>query len=245
MPRVGTDVVHTAASDHRVPRRPGPAAEQPAPRLAAGESPFVHFHRDLAGPGRAEVERDLWVGVMTMSASNPSPLRPRLAASALQVLDRAVESAPDDVPAWEARGLALRFLGRAAEALTAFDGALARAPGREVSLSEAALVAQQAGRLEDAVGYWRRAVAVNPRRAHFHRRLAEALADRGARDEALAECGRALAINPADTDARLIQVACLLEIGRRAEARAAFAALLALNPPRADELRRWFQKQDR
>ena len=30
-----------------------------------GESPFLSVPRDLAGPPRAEVERDLWVGAMT------------------------------------------------------------------------------------------------------------------------------------------------------------------------------------
>jgi Flp pilus assembly protein TadD len=246
MPRAGTDIVHTAASDHRVPRRPGRDAERPpAPRPGPGEPPLVHFHRDLPGPGRAEVERDLWVGLMTLAASGPAPLRRPLGDAALPALERATGAAPDDVPSWEAMGLALRFLGRDADALAAFDGALARAPGREVSLSEAGLVAQHAGRLDDAVHYWRRAVAVNPRRAHFHRRLAEALSDRGEKEGALAECRRALELNPADTDARLIQVACLLETGRRAEARAAFEALMALGPPRKDELRRWFQKLDR
>jgi Flp pilus assembly protein TadD len=246
MPRVGTDIAHTAASDHRVPRRPGRDAERPpAPRLAPDEAPFVHFHRDLAGPGRAEVERDLWVGVMALAAKGPSAARPRLAGAALPVLRRATEQAPDDVAAWEALGLALRYLNRHAEALGAFEAALARAPGREISLAEAAFAAARSKRPEEAVRYWRRAIAVNPGRAHFHRHLAEALSDRGDNEGALAECRRALELNPADTDARLIQVACLLQTGRRAEARAAFAALLALNPPRKDELRGWFQKQDR
>jgi tetratricopeptide (TPR) repeat protein len=246
MPRVGTDIAHTAASDHRVPRRPGRAAEPPAaPRLAPGEPPLVHFHRDLAGPPRAEVERDLWVGAMTTAGSSPPPVRRQLAAAALPALERATKAVPDDVPAWEARGLALTFLGRDPEALPAFNAALAHAAGREVSLSEAGLIALRAGWSEDAVGYWRRAVAVNPRRAHFHRRLAEALSDRGQWEEALAECRRALGLNPADSDARLIQVACLLGAGRRAEARAAFEDLMALDPPRKDELRGWFQKQDR
>jgi predicted CXXCH cytochrome family protein len=245
MPRVGTDVAHTAATDHRVPRRPAPAREQSPPRLGPGEAPFVHFHADLPGPGRAEVERDLWVGAMAVAGVGPAAARPPLAASALPVLRRATEQAPDDVAAWEALGLALRYLDRHAAALEAFEAALARAPGREVSLAEAALAAARSNRAEAAVRYWRRAIAVNPRRAHFHRHLAEALADRGDHEGALAECRRSLELSPAGTDARLIQVGCLLDLGRRAEARAAFEDLMALGPPRKDELRRWFQQHAR
>jgi predicted CXXCH cytochrome family protein len=246
MPRAGTaDIPHTAASDHRVPRRPGPAAAAPARRPAPGEAPLLPFYGDQAGPPRAEVERDLWVGAMTAAAAAPPAVRARLAAAALPALGRATEAVPDDVPAWEAKGMALEDLGRDAEALAAFDAALARAPRREVSLSEAGLTALRAGRNADAAGYWRRAVEVNPHRPHFHRRLAEALLAGGDRGAALAECGRALALDPADTDARLLRVACLLEAGRRAEARTAFEDLMALRPPRADELRRWFEQHDR
>jgi tetratricopeptide (TPR) repeat protein len=213
--------------------------------LAPGESPFLHFHGDLAGPPRAEVERDLWVGAMTTASSAPPAVRARLAAAALPALSRATEAVPDDVPAWEAKGMALEDRGRDAEALAAFDAALARAPRREGSLADAGLTALRAGRHADAARYWRRAVEVNPYRPHYHRRLAEALSDLGQREEALAECRRALELNPADTDARLLQVACLLEVGRRAEARAAFEDLLALNPPRKDELRSWFERHSR
>jgi tetratricopeptide (TPR) repeat protein len=240
MPRLpAADVVHVAATDHRIRRRPDPA-EPPARPPPPWQVTLIPFHDDLR-QGDPEADRDLGVALGFMAGqSPPGPMRSRLSALALPLLEKAVGDAPDDLPALEWLGAVLRFGGRPEEALTAYETVLARVPDRERALAEAGMAAGQCGRPDDAVTYWRRAIAVNPRRWSYHYEAARLLSERRPRGEALAECAAALRLNPASVETRMVQVACLLDEGRKDEARAAFARLLALKPPRAEELKRWF-----
>jgi hypothetical protein len=251
MPRLSTsDVTHVAATDHRILRRAaardGAAPPSPlAPRssvLDPQSAPLVPFHGD-GRPGDPAGDRDLGVAVATMGGETPEgPMRSRLSALALPLLENAARDRPEDLPALEWWGAILRFSDRPQEALTVYETVLARAPDRERALAEAGMAASQCGRGDDALGYWRRAVAVNPRRWRYHYEVAQLLSERGRRAEALAECAAALRLNPAHVETHLVQVACLLDDGRTDEARAAFARLLALKPPREEELRRWFSR---
>jgi Flp pilus assembly protein TadD len=245
MPRLATaDIIHVAATDHRVLRDPGraPAPDRRAAGGAlAGASPLVRFHAGQAGdPGAA---RDLGVALADAAGSAPAgEVRDHLNGLALPLLKEAVKAAPDDVAAWEWLGGVRRLTGRPKAALEAYEAALVLAPGRERALAEAGAAAGQLGRSDDAVRYLRRAVAVNPRRWLYHHELAQLLADRGENAEALGECAEALRLNPAATEARMVQVACLAALSRKDEARAAFARLLALDRPREQELRQWFAR---
>src|SRR5205814_1624112 len=74
----------------------------------------------------------------------------RVGSLALPLLEEAVQAAPEDVPAWEARGSTLWLLGRQREALTAFEAALAKAPQREEALPYAGVLAAAEGRADAA-----------------------------------------------------------------------------------------------
>jgi hypothetical protein len=245
MPRLAaSDVVHVAATDHRILR--DPAGERPAPRRGGrpGEVPLIHFHRDQLPDADRERGRDLGVALMDLAAqAPPGPGRTYFGRVALPLLEDATAAAPDDLAAWEALGQAWLCLARPAEALDAYEAALVRAPRRELALAEAATVAGQLGRADDAIGYWRRAIAVNPRRPHYHHQLAALLAGRGQTAAALDECAAALRLSPASAEARRLEVVCWLQKGDKERARAAFAKLLALKPPQEEELRRWFAAQ--
>jgi Flp pilus assembly protein TadD len=235
------DIIHVAATDHRVLRRPDPRAAPPGPPPApAGDEPLAPFHAGQAQPG---ADRDLGVALADAAGqAPPGQVREHLGDLAVPLLVAATRAHPDDVAAWEWLGAARRYTGRVKPALEAYEAALAVAPGRERALAEAGTAAGELGRTDEAVGYWRRAVAVNPRRWRYHYELAQLLAE-GDRPEALRECEEAIRLSPASTEPRLVQVACLIDAGRKDEARAAFARLLALKPPREAELRQWFARQ--
>ncbi len=241
MPRLSdTDIVHVAATDHRILRSPD-ASPQAAPP-SRGSGLLVSFHAGPDAPG----DRDLGLALVQLSRRVPPGAgRTTLEREAVPLLKAAADREPDDLDAREQLAAALLAQGQADAALAAAQAALSQAPEREAALATAADAAGQLGRSGEAVGYWRRAVAVSPGRWWYHDRLGQALSERQENAEALAECDAALKLNPASVEARLVRLACLLDSRRPAEARAALDALLPLKPPREAELRRWFDDQMR
>ncbi len=236
-----TDIVHVAATDHRVPREPGRAAGGTGPAGRTQGPMLLPFHGGAEAARNREVQRDLGVGLTDLGVRvPPGPQRVQLSRAALPLLEDATWAAPDDVRAWEARAYALRTLNQPRDALEACEKALALAPEREVALAEAATAAGQLGRAEDAMRYWRRVIAVSPRRWNYHYELGQLLWEQQHPADALAELDTALRLNPADVNSRILQVTCLLSTGQKEQARAAFDRLMALKPPREDDLRRLF-----
>src|SRR5262249_23647953 len=210
--RPSADINHAATTDHRVVRGAGdPAPAQPR-KLRPGESPLVHFHADLAGPQGPEGRRDLGLALEEL-AREASPAQRQLAESALALLDEAVRRHPEDVPAWEARGQALRLLGRTQEALASVREALAPAPGREQPLARAASYADDLGQREASLADWQRALAINPWFPEYRFRRAQLLSEAGDWPGALAECEAVLRSDPANIEMRLLRVNYLIQNG--------------------------------
>jgi hypothetical protein len=179
-----SDVLHAATTDHRILRRASQPDRAPADRgrPGGGQGRWVVFHRDLMdNRERAEAERD--VGVALAECYD----WPDSAAAALPLLEAAILNRPDDVAAWETKGIVLGRLGRPEESVAAFRSALARDPNRESTLTYAAYHAAFAGRREEAIAYWRRAIAISPWLERYHAELANLLSQvgdwRGATDE--------------------------------------------------------------
>jgi hypothetical protein len=195
MPAADAEITHISITDHRIPRRPEPAQAPPPTAPLLGGIRVVHFHQDLVGPSAPGVSRDLAVALMGVAERYPQPTQEALGSTVLPWLDAALQTHPDDLDAWHAKGVALRGLGRKAEAAAAFDGVLAEAPRRETTLHAAAELAMETGRLTAARGYWERALAVNPYRFGFHYGLATQLAQTGSWPAAVQACQRALELS--------------------------------------------------
>ncbi len=236
-PYSASDVVHAAATDHRIPRRPGKAHPQSdrGPRSAV----LTHFYPARRDPTDRDGARDLGIGLVQAAQAGKVPEGPAL-EQALRLLDGALIHFPDDLDAWEARGTALFLLERPGPALTAFETVLARAPRREAALAGAAAAAQSLARADAARGYWRRAVAANPWFAAYRRNLAVLAAQANDWDEAGTQGQAWLRLDPADPEARMLAVTCLWRQGRRGQARAEFGRLEALRPPDLERFRRLF-----
>jgi hypothetical protein len=245
MPRLtSSDIAHTAVTDHRIRRRPAPTdtGEAESSPLEPGANPLVSFYKAVADPRDREVSRDMGLALMELAREHGPAAQP-LGAIALPYLEGAVHRAPDDVPAWEARGYALGLEEHGPEALDSVEAALARAPTREQALTDAAVLAGALKRYDAAAAYWRRALAVNPWATSYHEQLAQLLAVRGDWPAATAECLAALRLNPLRAPARLLLIRCHLHGGRQDEARAELDTLLAMQPSEAEALRRWFREQ--
>jgi hypothetical protein len=244
MPRVSSsDVAHTALTDHRIPREPAKAFRshgKPKRRLAEGV-PLVHFHEELVDPADQGVYRDLALALAELAEPLPKNAeKVRLGRLALPWLDQAVQAAPGDVSALQAKGYLLWVLDRKPEALATLETALANAPEQETALLYAAALAAALGRDETALAYWQRLLAVNPWSPHYHHHLAKFFADRRRWREAVAECQAALQLNPVRLDTRMLLVGCYLQSGGHARAREEFQKVLALDPQNETELRRAF-----
>jgi hypothetical protein len=244
MPRTGSKIVHRAVTDHRIRRQPDPnhpAQDRPR-KLFPGEIPLVHFHRDLAGPEDGEVSRDLALALMELAKTYP-PLAAHVKPIALPRLEAAVQAAPEDVPAWEAKGFALWQQDRKSEALAAFTAALAKAPERELTLTYLAVLAAALTQREEAIAYWQRAIVVNPWCSQYHFRLANLLAERQDWQKALQESEAAIALNPAAEEMRVLLITCLLRTGKQERARRELDTLVASRPGEREKLLRWFEGQ--
>lgn len=242
MPPFATaDVVHTAATDHRILRRPSPAKEQHPP--ADADRPLRPFH-SYRPEEEAEVHRDLGlVLVERMRFSGASVERHSERAASL--LADAVWRDAEDVPAWEALGLTLMMRHRGPQALAALEEALRRAPEHETALMAAATLTGSLGRLEESAAYWQRVVAVNPWMAVYRCPLTQTLLRLQKWDEARKQCRAWRRLDPVSWEARQAWIELLLYDGKKNEAREEFARLEALNPPELPHLRAWFEQRMR
>jgi tetratricopeptide (TPR) repeat protein len=222
MPRyAASDIPHTAATDHRIPRRRAALREEGdefsrAAREREELDSLQSFYGDNAGD--RELDRDRAVALMRLIADGKGEPR-RLARQVLDLLGEARTAHRDDVPGWEARGVALRVLGRTADALSAFEKALELAPREEHALRAAGRLAQESADLDKALDYWRRAVDSNPQAADYHGYLAVLLVQRGAWEPASEQCALWLRLDPGSLEARKLWIRCLRKRGDRQAAR--------------------------
>jgi hypothetical protein len=246
MPRTGSEINHTAITDHLIPRD-GDKAAQLAPPGAwprEGEMPLIPFPMGLANPIDAETARDLGVALVEFADQQPDRSARQLAERALPLLEASLAAGPEDVPAWDAKASALWFLRRLEEAWAAYEASLAKAPERELTLFRAATLAARTKRFDKAGAYCRRVIEVNPWRWQYYHLLAGVHSQRQDWSSAGEACRHALQLNPANLAARRLLISSYLRLGKRDQAQAEFETFLGLHPPQQHEaLRRWFDRQ--
>jgi Flp pilus assembly protein TadD len=241
-PYATSDIVHTASTDHRIPRRPIRLDEPSAADKPQQGEPFsaALFHQDRVNTETADRRRDLGMALAALSTQDGLP---REGTAAL--LDEAVRKFPDDAAAWSEKGEIALLLKRPQEALKAYEACLALAPERETALQGAARMAQELGRADAALGYWRRAVAVDPWAPSLRGGYANLLAFRQEWAEAEIQARHWVELAPDDNDARKLWIRCLLKTGDRATAEKELKTLKALQPGFEAELDFWFTKLQR
>jgi Tfp pilus assembly protein PilF len=241
MPPFSTsDIVHTAATDHRIRRRPAPPGKSAAAAAAHRVRPFYRVQ-----PGEVRDAGRDYAQALVEQALRGQFHDAREAAAATARLEDSLASDPTDLPAWEAKGRLLVMQQRWTEALAAMKSALDRAPEWEGALMGAALCSQQLGDLQGSLAYWRRAVEANPQLPAYRQSLASLLVHAQLWDEARTQCQAWLRLEPGSIDARKLAITLLLQAGQRDAAKAEFATIESLQPPNLAELRAWFEQARR
>jgi hypothetical protein len=242
MPRFSnSDVVHSASTDHTVVRH---ASLSEKPEGQADRGRLVPFHRSRLAPPAADLGRDRGIALANQLAMGKEDFR-RFGPMAIGLLEEAIRNDPDDLAAWEAKGLALNVGWQAREALATMQNLLSRAPEHEGALEKAALFCEHLGLYREARDYGRRAVAANPGMVSYRRALLRVLVQLEAWDEVRDEVEACLRLDPTSVEVRKSRVTCLLREGNKDGARAEFARIEALQPPDAAGLRAWFARQVR
>ncbi len=243
MPRQSaTDVAHTAATDHRILRKPDSHSARGASALEIGGDRLLKPFGRRMKPGDRQAERDLAIALI-QAASHSSVPRDRATSQALVLLERGL--AEDDGDGWEAKGWAALLQDKGAAALAAFEKALALQPQREVALAGAADAAAYSRQVDTALQYSRRAVAANPWMPAYRRQLALLLMQKQLWDEVRSQCQAWMRLDPSNAEARMLWVSCLIRAGDKDKARQEFARLEALQPPNLDQFRAIFANQMR
>lgn len=234
---------HLAVTDHRLLRRPD------QPRLLRsgfqpGNIPLLPFHYRLLTPDDPDVSRDLALATVEIGGhakrDGARQASDFLMQRALVLLDQAVLRDPSDIPALEARGLALYDQNRPDEALKVFDTVLAKAPDREQTLTWAAEAAMILGEFERAEVYCRKLTEKYPHYPIHFERLADLLIKRKAWKDALAAAEVAVRGNPFRVSARELLITVLLETGDQMRAKAEFDAVGVIDPASQGKLREKF-----
>jgi predicted CXXCH cytochrome family protein len=243
MPRYATaEVAHTAATDHRILRRP--LDDRPLPRTDPDRARFVDFYRDRHPRGDPQAERTLGLGLVKLMSAGM--LRPeRDGERALLVLESALAGRPQDAELRASKAQLLVLLDRPSEALTEARSALETRPGDWRLLAWAAGAAQAEGQTELALGYWRRAVEINPLVPDSQVNLVALLIRTGQLDEARQRCRKLLQLDPFNVSGRQAWVGFLLSQGRKDEARREFEVIRRLRPPDLAGREEWFRQQMR
>jgi hypothetical protein len=242
MPKSPTsDIVHTAGTDHRIPRRPNVTESLAA--APEGQLPLRLFHKKAGEKLTTEDGRELGIALAVQMHSGKAPRR--FAPETLGLLEQALGQHPDDAEAWDAKGIVLQLQNRRPEALAAFKKALEQQPNFEAILYNAAMLAQAMDRLDEACDWWRRAVEMNPWQPEYHGKLALLLMLKNDLEGARKHGEEWLKLDPGHLDARMFWVQYWLKAGDKEKAVSAFATVEALNPPNLPELKAWFARQRR
>jgi tetratricopeptide (TPR) repeat protein len=243
MPRGRSEINHTAITDHRIPRHGKEEERRPLARdwPREGQPALVPFHRAFTDTADDDLSRDLGLALAKLADEQPGAIARRLCGMALPLLDTAVLNDSGDVPAWEAKGIALWFQGRLDDALAAYQAALDRAPRRETTLFLAATLALRSKRTDLARSYCETAIEVNPWRWQYHHTLAAALFQGKDWPGAARALQQGLQFNPANPGMRKLLVACNIKMSQQAQAQTEFDTFLELIPVnQRDAQRRWF-----
>ena len=241
MPRETTqEIPHISGTDHRIMRRPTSLAGHPDDaHMPPGVLPVRLLHRSPGSTLTAEDRRDLGVALAELLSLNK--LHARYAENALQLLDESLQTAGDDVAAWEMKGSVLARLGKTDQALAAYREALKLRPNSENSIQAAALLSMQLKRTDDAIELWQKHRGLNPYRSLSTASLSFLLAGKGKWREAKEAADHWLQWEPGSVEGRRVRILCLLRLGERAEAAREFAILQELQPANLLEIQNWWR----
>ncbi len=166
------------------------------------------------------------LGVIALQSGTP--------ATALELLDGAIEIDPNNAAVHFNRGAVLQQLHRAEESLASYDKAIAIKPDYAEGFCNRGLVLAELKRWDAALASYDRAVAIKPdfAQAHFNRGIV--LKELGRWDEALAGYERAVALEPGFAEGYCNRGLVLAQLDRWEAALASYDEAIAIKPQFAE-----------
>ena len=234
------DIAHTAATDHRIRRRPDKSLAG-LKSLGPKERPIVNFFQDLLDSEDGTASRNMGIALV-QEAQKDKFLTWQAANMALPLLDEGLQRMPEDAFALEAKANALWLLDRPSQARAAIQQALSLAPISEQILHTAGRIYAQTGEAKTATAIWRRALKLDPWDPSYHYYLANQLVHGEEWTEAIQELRTVLRLDPTDSDSRQLLVIALIRAGNKDQARKEFNIVLTLRPKEKEDLQRWFNQ---
>lgn len=237
MPRTGSsNIVHASVTDHRVPRRPGPA---PSPHhLPPGTIPIVPYPLGPHGPPAEEVDRDLGVALVGSAGSADPVSRGMIAEIAEDRLRAALVRWPGDMRARLSLAQVCQARGDWHGAFEAAEAAVARNPASEEAQGALAAAAAAVGRGDTAVAAATELIRLSPSGIDPLVLRAGINLQQGDWARAESDCRAALAIHPLHPRARLYLGVCRFRLGDPAGGKREkeLATALATKPRQRAEL---------
>lgn len=152
------------------------------------------------------------------------------AARAVELIEDALRSDPQQARAHCNLGAALQDLGRTEAALASYEAALRLDPGYALAWDNRGNTLRRLGRLAEALDSYERALGIHPGLADAWCHRAIALHDLGRHADAAASAEQALAARPAYADAFVALGHALQALDRHADSVDAYDRALALAP---------------
>ena len=191
MPRLPSNVPHTANTDHRVLRLPAANAVTP---LAKSSSVTV-FDRDEGDVPETELLRASGIMRARQADGSGSPV---LASEALALLVQLPRGHENDLKVLDSTASACLVAGDYGYALACWERVLAIQPEHEAALRGLGVIAIRTGKHSAAVEYLDRLIQINEWDSELFSQRARLLGELGRTDDAIADAHRSLELNPGE-----------------------------------------------
>lgn len=163
-----------------------------------------------------------WLGVLALQRGN--------AATAVELIGRALKIKPDYLEAHSNFALALQAQGRLDDAVAAYERALVISPDDVDIHINLGRTLQAQGRLDHAIAAYQNALALETNSAEIYHALGTALRKRGRASEAVAAYQQAIKLKPDFAEAHNSLGVILLDAGKPQDAVAALQCAVRLKP---------------
>lgn len=247
MPKRGSEINHTAITDHRIPRKIDKARNngKSPPRDTALPGELIPFHENRRNANDREARRNLGLAIMGMLDRGIPDHRARIYAdSALPLLEKALKDDPMDWPVVEGLADAYVLLGYLESALTHYQRILEAKPGAETVQVGAAIVYLEMKQPQKALPHLEEVLRINPWNPRYYQYLATAQLRLAQLPESEKTCRAGLKIDPTQTALWSILIDALLAQKKEPEAKETLTKLLALTPKeRIGSLKAWYETE--
>lgn len=192
MPAYPAADVHSAQTDHRIPRRPQPADISSATQ-EADRGPVIAFTEPGVTLNQAEVARGRGIYLSERAYFGGDAAA---AEEAVLLLTESLKNSPEDVEALFSLGRALIQRGQFRDAEQTLENMLTLSPRHEVGLEVLATAQHESGRYRSARNTYEKLIELNPARSRYYGRYAHVLGQLGDFSGGIRAAEKALELDP-------------------------------------------------